>query len=303
MTASWTARKRRVVPDALALAAVHDSPRLGDAVGAGLVVLVEERYLSQRQPAGLIAALDARDVGVSVVDPDSVVHELSGRPWIAGATAVVARGRSPALVTAMAVAERFGVRTINRSAAVLAVRDKAAMAAALVAAALPTPETWVGPPAELARSIPTGAYPVVLKPVFGDNARGIRVVTGPQELLSLPWPEATALAQRFVPGDGTDVKVYAVGSRRWAVRVPSPLLPSGDASGRGTQPVPLTPALDQLAARCGRLFGLALFGVDCLSTPDGPVVVEVNDFPNYRGVPEADEALGDYVLNRMGVQT
>ena len=289
------------MPDAPALAAAFDSPG-ADAHPVGLAVVVEQRYLHQRQPAGLIAALEARNVRVSVTDPDLLVHDFTSRPWIAAASAVVARGRSLALVTAMAVAERFGVRTINRSSAVLAVRDKAAMAAALVAADIPTPDTWVGPPAELARSIRSSAYPVVLKPVFGDNARGIRVITGAQELLSLPWPEDTALAQPLVPGDGTDVKVYAVGSRYWAVRVPSPLLPAGDASGRAPEPLPLTGELGALADACGQLFGLELFGVDCLDTPDGPVVVEVNDFPNYRGVPEASEVLADHVVNEIGAR-
>ncbi len=273
----------------------------GDALDVGMAVLVEERYLQQPQPAGLIAALDARQHRVSVVDPDVVVHDLTGRPWIAAASCVVARGRSLALVTALAVAERFGVRTINRSSAVLAVKDKAAMAATLAAAGVPTPDTWVGPTAELACAIPASAYPILVKPVFGDNARGIRLVTGDQELLALGWPEDTALAQRFVAGDGTDVKVYAIGGRYWAVRVPSPLPPSPEVPGRAPEPVSMTPELGALAERCGRLFGLELFGVDCLCTPDGPVVVEVNDFPNYRGVPEAGDALADYVMSEIGV--
>ena len=289
--------------DAPALDALLD-PLTARAVGeTGLVVLVEERYLRQRQPAGMVAALRARGVRVSVVDPELLVHDLRSAPSIARAAAVVARGRSLRLLTAMVVAEQFEVRTVNRSSAVVAVRDKAAMAAALTAASLPTPATWVGALPELARSIPSAVYPLVLKPVFGDNAQGIRVVAGPEELKRLPWPEDVALAQRFVPGDGTDVKVYAVGDRQWAVRVPSPLPQYGEASRRAPERVPLTSELAGLAAHCGRLFGLELFGVDCLCTPDGPVVVEVNDFPNYRGVPEADEALADHVVNGTGART
>ena len=289
------------MPDAPALAAAFDAPR-GVAQPVGLALVVEQRYLRHPQPAGLIAALEARDVPVSVNDPEHLVHDLSTRPWIAAASAVVARGRSLPLITAAAVAENFGVPTINRSSAVLAVRDKAAMSAALVATGIPTPDTWVGPPAELARSIGSWAYPLVVKPVFGDNARGIRVVPGAQELLSLAWPEDTALAQRLVPGDGTDVKVYAIGNRYWAVRVPSPLLRAGGASRRAPEPLSLTPQLGELVEQCGRLFGLELFGVDCLHTPEGPVVVEVNDFPNYRGVPEASDALADHVMNAIGTQ-
>jgi glutathione synthase/RimK-type ligase-like ATP-grasp enzyme len=38
--------------------------------------------------------------------------------------------------------------------------------------------------------------------------------------------------------------------------------------------------------------------VDCVETPAGPVVIEVNDFPNYTGVPGADDALARLVLAR-----
>jgi len=96
------------------------------------------------------------------------------------------------------------------------------------------------------------------------------------------------------------VKVYAVGSRCWAVRSPS-LLPAHPRQPADVpQPVPLTAELAEIARACGHLFGLELFGVDCLMTPDGPVVVEVNDFPNYRGAPGSDDALAEYVLALAG---
>lgn len=265
------------------------------AAGA-LVLLVEDRYRTQRQPAGLLAALARCEVPVAVVDPGVLVHRLEGRPWVGGASVIVARGRSAPLLSALVIAERFGVPTVNRSAAVAAVRDKAAMAAALVAARLPTPPTWFGPRAELAGCIPSGAYPLVLKPVFGDNGRDVRLVTTPHELATLPWPETMGVAQSFVPGDGADLKVYAIADRLWAVRAPSPLGVHATATPENPSPTPLTPELASMTRACGALFGLELFGVDFLVTPDGPVVVEVNDFPNYRSVPEADEALAQHVL-------
>lgn len=265
-------------------------------------MLVEKRYRQQRQPAGLLGVLGARGVSVTVVNPHLLVHDLAPLPWLAGATAVVARGRSGALLTALAVAEHFGIPTLNHSSAIAAVRDKAAMGAALVAAGLPAPRTWVGPPTLLARTIGSTAYPLVVKPVFGDNGRGIRLVDGPNELADLPWPEPTAVVQELLPCDGTDLKVYVVGQRMWAVRAPSPLPrrnPLGDGPPRL---VPLTAEVAELAGKCGQLFGLELYGVDCLLTPAGPVVVEVNDFPNYSGVPEADDALADLVLRHRAVR-
>src|SRR5918999_950230 len=82
-------------------------------------------------------------------------------------------------------------------------------------------------------------------------------------------------------------------------RTPSPLT-SPTAGERRPAPIELTPELIALARRCGELFGLELYGVDCVETSDGPLVIEVNDFPNYMGIDEADERLVAYVVGRAG---
>src|SRR5207245_1170397 len=47
--------------------------------------------------------------------------------------------------------------------------------------------------------------------------------------------------------------------------------------------------------RCGRAFGLGLYSMDVIGTPDGPKVVDVNDFPGYKAVPDAAVAVADYI--------
>jgi ribosomal protein S6--L-glutamate ligase len=54
----------------------------------------------------------------------------------------------------------------------------------------------------------------------------------------------------------------------------------------------------ELAHSCGRLFGLELFGLDCIETHDGLRVIEVNEFPNYTLVPGANQKLAGYVVRR-----
>ena len=39
--------------------------------------------------------------------------------------------------------------------------------------------------------------------------------------------------------------------------------------------------------------------MDVLVTPDGPVVVDVNAFPGFKGVPGAGERLGIHLLTRL----
>ena len=45
----------------------------------------------------------------------------------------------------------------------------------------------------------------------------------------------------------------------------------------------------------GNVFDLRLYGVDLLVTEHGPIIVDVNSFPGFRGVPGADDALVDLV--------
>ena len=39
------------------------------------------------------------------------------------------------------------------------------------------------------------------------------------------------------------------------------------------------------------MFDLLLYGLDLVITEKGPVIVDVNSFPGFRGVPGADSAL------------
>lgn len=270
-------------------------------VGSDVCVLVEERYLTQAQPAGVVQALRSRGVGVRTVVAEAVSVDLSGASWTRGSSVVLARGRSDAVIGLLRSAEQAGVPVVNTASAIQSVVDKAGLAATLSAAGVATPTSWLGSPTMLSRrdDLP---FPLILKPVLGDNARGLVVVGSHQELRGVAWRESVALAQEFHRGDGVDLKLYVAGRAVWAVRRPSPIDIDGsprEACDPGV-PVRVTPLLRSLARTCARLFGLRLFGVDCVLGPEGvPLVVEVNDFPNYRGLPaEANEVLADIVLAR-----
>ncbi|MGH7451427.1 MAG: ATP-grasp domain-containing protein [bacterium] len=258
----------------------------------------------QAQPAGLCSALRKRGHCATLIDPQAISFAMDDEnDWLDGLDLIVARGRSLLLLGMLAWAEARGMRTINRRRAIAAVHNKAEMSIALVTAGLPTPRTFFGSLQHLASRVPRASYPLILKPIFGDNCQGLRLVHNRDELTALESPELVVLAQYFVSSDGYDLKLYGIGDEIWAVRKPSPFkgpgrMPSisrsNDHDARA-ELLPLTPALRELGRRCRELFGLALYGVDCIQTSAGPVVIEVNDFPNYTGVPDADQRLTDYV--------
>jgi ribosomal protein S6--L-glutamate ligase len=270
---------------------------MSDARAIGL--LVESRYLTQSQPAGLRDALVERGHDVRVVDPMGGARRFGDDAWLDGLEVVVARGRSWELLCLLAWAEASGVPTINRKAAIAGVHNKAEMSVRIAEHDLPAPRTWLGNPAALAREVPDDAYPLILKLIFGDNCRGLEVVASRRELEAVDWPEPVAIAQTYHRTDGYDLKLYGIGGDVWGVRKPSPFNASRAGVSGDAEAVELTPDLERLGRRCGEIFGLELFGVDCIVCDSGPLVIEVNDYPNFTAVPDADRRLAEFVERRL----
>jgi ribosomal protein S6--L-glutamate ligase len=271
------------------------SPKTGQ-LQIGL--LAEARYLSQNQPTGLSQALAARGHQLTLIDPQQSFYVMGEHEWLAGLDLIVGRGRSWGLLALLGWAEERDVLTINRRAAIAAVHNKARMSVALANAGLSIPQTFFGSIAQLAENIPAAAYPIILKPIFGDNSRGLLVVASPAEMAASEWPEPVALAQRYLPTDGYDLKLYGIGDEIWPVWKESPFNPRAAGETKSGL-AELTPELEDLGRRCGRLFGLDLFGVDTIVTEQGPLVIEINDYPNYTGVPAGNERLADFVERRV----
>src|SRR3712207_3584302 len=103
-------------------------------------VLVEDRYLAQAEPTGATAPL--RDAGhdVDVVVADRHAADLAEPEPV---DVLLARGRSSALVSLLRAAEAAGIPVANPASAIWAVVDKAGMGAALAAAGVPVPHSWV----------------------------------------------------------------------------------------------------------------------------------------------------------------
>lgn len=263
-------------------------------------LLVERRYLSQSQPSGMSHALASQGHQVRVIDPQETFYSMEDNRWLEGLDLIVGRGRSNALLCLLNWAELEGHITINRQSAIYSVFNKSIMSTVLAAGNVKTPRTFFGSIESLATGIKRESYPIILKPIFGDNSQGLLVVRGPEELIGIDWQDPVALAQEYLPGDGYDLKLYVIGGEVWAVRKPSPFKGPGTpvpASDKA-ESVQLTPEHEALGRRCGELFNLELYGVDCIETPNGLLVIEVNDFPNYTSVPEADKKLADYVVRR-----
>jgi len=258
-----------------------------------LWVLTDSAALRERMPAALVDALEARGTA-----PRLVVADRTPASWrgLARGDLVVARTHQPGGLALLQAAELHGARSFDSHAAVRCVRNKAQATLALARAGVAVPDTVVAYDAEHAARV---GFPLVVKPVFGDGERGVRVVHVRRELDRLPWDGTPLLAQAYVATGGVDLHLCVGGDRVWARRRPSPLVAPG-AAGR---PVAVTPSLARLALGCARRFGLALASVDVLETAGGAVVVDVDAFPDYRGIDEAPGVIAAALLAELGARS
>ncbi|MFJ8195901.1 RimK family alpha-L-glutamate ligase [Streptomyces sp. NPDC096152] len=259
--------------------------------------LVEEQYRQDGMPVEVIHQLTLWGHHVDVVRPGGSLLHLTEAVQTSVHDAWVLKTVSggPGL-TLLEAAASAGLTTINDVRAIRGVRDKALAAVIGLSHGLPLPATYAAAQPELLLEIPESEFPIVVKPADGSSGRAVHLVSSPRrlaEMLPELAGEGMLIAQPYVPNSGVDIKVYSVGGELYATERRSPLHPDHAVRERH---VPLLPEIAEIAARVGVVYGLDLYGVDVVLGPDGPVVVDVNDFPSFRQVPDAPVRLARAVL-------
>ncbi|MFC5673665.1 ATP-grasp domain-containing protein [Streptomyces incanus] len=262
-----------------------------------LCFLVEEQYRHDGMPVEVIRQLASWGHQVDVLRPGGSLLRLTEAVQTSVHDAWVLKTVSggPGL-TLLEAAASAGLTTINNARAIRGVRDKALAAAIGLRRGLPLPATYAAALPELLVEIPESEYPIVVKPADGSSGRAVHLVSSPRRLAEmLPdlAGEGMLIAQPYVPNSGVDIKVYSIGDELYATERRSPLHPDHAVRERR---VPLSAEIAAIAGQVGVVYGLDLYGVDVVLGPNGPVVVDVNDFPSFRQVPDAPVRLARAVL-------
>jgi len=257
--------------------------------------IVEEQYRNEPMPLVIADQLLQWGHDVDVLEPQAMVtclSDLARQGYDAYVLKSLADGPGLSILEA---AEAVGLPTINNSRSIRLVRDKAVAAAFARAYGLPIPPTYFVAHPRLLKQIPAEDYPIVVKPSNGSSMRGIYRLNSPADLVLLEITEAKDsffLAQRYAENTGFDIKLYATGTEVRAVVKKSPLHPDVKEGL-----IPLTPELKNLALNVGKLFGLDIYGLDVVETPQGLAILDINDFPSFGLVPRAVARISEYILH------
>lgn len=208
----------------------------------------------------------------------------------------------------------LGVVVVNDARGIERCVDKAMTTFLLASRGLPTPPTWVVESVDAARqrcaTEAAAGHQLVLKPLFGAQGRGLRLLPGPADL---PCPDEVGgvyYLQRFVAGPGEgwcDLRVFVIDRRAVAaMRRRGITWVTNIGRGGVAEQFPAAGSLAELAVAATAAVGVDYAGVDVIADRDGGLhILEVNSMPAWQGlqaVSSEDIALhlARYLTTRAG---
>jgi len=215
-----------------------------------------------------------------------------------------------------AVLEYSGLQVINPFNVSLVCGNKLFTTLALVKAGVPVPKTLVAFTNEgTFKALEELGYPAVIKPVVGSWGRlvaRIRDKDSARAIIESREEMQNALLQiyylqEFVNRPPRDIRLLVVGDE--AVASSYRYSPESDwrtnvARGGTSEPCPITDELEELGLKAAEAVGGGVLAIDCMESPGGLLVHEVNNTPEFRGLFSATKVdiaakIIDYMIKVM----
>lgn len=211
------------------------------------------------------------------------------------------KSHAPQALDLAASLEQAGRLVVNSWSSSLACQDRTLMTECMLAADLPWPRTRSFATLAEAASDPSlgepSTWPLIIKSRYSHRGDLVDKLKHQEQLETLlaDWSLEPVVFQEFIAGDGWDIKLWVIGQKVFAARRRTPLEPGASKEDFPVTEEELPVVWRELALSIGHAFKMPLYGVDLLITEKGPLIVDVNAFPGFRGVPGASEALVDLV--------
>jgi RimK family alpha-L-glutamate ligase len=130
---------------------------------------------------------------------------------------------------------------------------------------------------------------VVVKPLFGSRGIGATRVLD-SEIAStvfraIAFHHGVIYIQEFVPHGYSDTRAFVINNHVIAaMRRVSENWKTNYSQGAKPTPLQLTPELEELAVKTTKVIGCKIAGVDIIEGPKGPLIVDVNSQPGWKGL-------------------
>jgi RimK family alpha-L-glutamate ligase len=206
--------------------------------------------------------------------------------------------------------QRLGLYVINPPEAIEHCVDKYDLLAILEENGIPVPRTAVTENFDEAfKAFNELGGDVVVKPIFGSRGIGSTRVKDPEIastiFRAITFYHGVIYLQEFVHHDFSDIRAFVVGdSVIAAMKRVADSWKTNYSQGALPEQIRLDRTLEEMAIKSAKLIECKIAGVDILESPRGPLVVEVNSQPGWRGLQSvirvniADEIL-DFVLSEL----
>ena len=206
--------------------------------------------------------------------------------------------------------ERLGLYVINPPEAIEHCVDKYAILAILEENDIPVPRTAITENVgEALNAFHELGDDVIVKPIFGSRGVGSTRVTDAEVATTIfgaiTFYHGVIYLQEFVPHGFSDIRAFVVGNRIIAaMKRIADTWKTNYSQGAKPVSIKLNKTLEEMAVKSARLIECKIAGVDILESPRGPLFVEVNSQPGWRGLQSvtkvniADEIV-DFIISEL----
>jgi len=150
---------------------------------------------------------------------------------------------------------------------------------------------------------------VIVKPIFGSRGVGTTRINDPEiastSFKAIIFHHGVIYLQEFIPHGTSDIRAFVIGDQVIAsMRRVAKSWKNNYSQGAKPETTKLDKNLAELAIKSAKAVGCRIAGVDILEGPRGPMIVDVNSQPGWKGLQTttqtniADEII-QYVLSEI----
>ncbi len=186
--------------------------------------------------------------------------------------------------------EKQGFLVINPSKAIEHCADKYAILSILENSGIPIPRTIATENVtEAQKAFEKLGGDVIVKPIFGSRGNGVTRINDSEiastSFKAIVFHHGVIYLQEFIPHGTSDIRAFVIGDRVIAsMRRVAKSWKNNYSQGAKPKKLKLDQNLEELAIKSAKSVGCKIAGVDILEGPRGPMIVDVNSQPGWKGL-------------------